>query len=75
MQDTIKKFAAQLAKARTPFKESKRVRLDDPKMQVYWERLAEDLLRTEAEWDELIANSHRESHAQREKVLAKARTR
>jgi hypothetical protein len=40
-------------------------------MAVYWERLAEDLLRTEAEWDLLLAQGAMQAQAQREKVLAR----
>ena len=50
---TLQKFKAQLEAARAdkPHK-SKR-----PLPQIYWDRLAEDLARTEEEWDALIAAS------------------
>jgi hypothetical protein len=71
MTTTTEKFAAQLAAARNPFRSSRRVKLDDPRMAVYWERLAEDLLRTDAEWDLLLAQGAMQAQAQREKVLAR----
>ena len=71
MTTTTEKFASQLSSARNPFRSSRRVKLDDPRMAVYWERLAEDLLRTEAEWDLLLATTAMQAQAQREKVLAR----
>jgi hypothetical protein len=67
---TIEKFAAQLKAARNPFRDGKRVKLDDPRMAVYWERLAEDLLRTDEEWDALLAETAAAAMAQRQKFLA-----
>lgn len=71
MTATTEKFAAQLTASRNPFRSGKRVKLDDPRMAVYWERLAEDLLRTDEEWDALLATTAEQSKAQREKVLAR----
>jgi hypothetical protein len=71
MKATTEKFAAQLKAARNPFRSGRRVKLDDPRMAVYWERLAQDLSRTEAEWDELLAQGATQAQAQREKILAR----
>lgn len=71
MTTTTEKFAAQLSASRNPFRSGNRVKLDDPRMVVYWERLAEDLLRTDEEWDALLADTAMRSKAQREKVLAR----
>ena len=71
MKATTEKFAAQLKAARSnPFRDGKRVKLDDPRMAVYWERLAEDLLRTDEEWDALLAETAAAAMAQRQKFLA-----
>ena len=47
----------------------------EPLPQAYWDRLKEDLARTEEEWDALLASAHAQSQAQREKVRLKAQAR
>ena len=73
MTITTEKFAAQLSAIRSNpvFRSGNRVKLDDPRMAVYWERLAEDLLRTDEEWDALLADAAKRSKTQREKFLAR----
>jgi hypothetical protein len=73
MNATTEKFAAKLNAIRSNpvFRSGNRVSLDDPRMAVYWERLAEDLLRTDEEWNALLADTAMRSKAQREKVLAR----
>ena len=70
---TTEKLAAQFAKVVPSHasRESRRVRRDDPRMTAYWERLAEDLLRTDEEWDALLAKTAEEASSQRVKVMAK----
>jgi hypothetical protein len=66
--ETLKKLAAQFERVRTHGIRHKR-----QYPQAYLDRLAEDRARTEAEWDELLASTHKEAQAQRNKVMEKLR--
>jgi hypothetical protein len=74
MTETMQSFKTQMESVRAGLKPHTGWR-GEPLPQAYWDRLAEDLARTEEEWDALLASAHAQSQAQRKKVILKAQAR
>lgn len=47
----------------------------EPLPQAYWDRLKEDLERTEEEWDALLASGKEQAQTQRERIRQKAQAK